>query len=180
MALLCHLSFSGSLLPYHLYSSKCTIHVSVNVIILVYHNRFVIIRNNLILYLFSAIFNCFVDEIPEDCEDDPDVDCIRGNKAYKAQIAVFSYVLLGNVAVIVFICLLVYAVYKQEKKSDQYLSKGHTVNEENVLVSTVSVLRILCKSILDAKQDHLSGVDKRSILERLGTILRSELQSSLF
>lgn len=80
-----------------------------------------------------ALFNCFLQEIPQDCEDDPDVDCVRGNKALKAQIAVFSYVLLGNVAVILFICLLVYVVYKQEKKTDRYLSNGQATNRKNTM-----------------------------------------------
>ena len=45
----------------------------------------------------------------------------------------FSYVLLGNLAIVVFICLLVYTVYKQEKKSDQYLSEGQAKNRKNTI-----------------------------------------------
>ena len=34
---------------------------------------------------------------------------------------------------ILFICLLVYAVYKQEKKTDRYLSNGQTTNRKNTI-----------------------------------------------
>eukprot|EP00984_Skeletonema_dohrnii_P010008 scaffold3867_cov115-Skeletonema_dohrnii-CCMP3373.AAC.8 len=81
-----------------------------------------------------TLFNCFLnDRTPDSCDGNPEVACTRGDQADYAQIAVFSYVLLGNLVLVVFICLLVYAVYKQEKKSDQYLSKGQAKNRKNTI-----------------------------------------------
>ena len=82
----------------------------------------------------TALFNCFLnDRTPDSCDGNPEVACTRGDQADYAQIAVFSYVLLGNLVIVVFICLLIYAVYKQEKKSDQYLSKGQAKNRKNTI-----------------------------------------------
>ena len=81
----------------------------------------------------TALFNCFLTEKPYGCDENPEVECDRGEKAVVAQIAVFSYVLLGNVAVVVFIILLIYCVYKQEKILDQYLSKGQLKTRKNTI-----------------------------------------------
>eukprot|EP00985_Skeletonema_marinoi_P029339 scaffold27615_cov139-Skeletonema_marinoi.AAC.6 len=71
--------------------------------------------------IFFGLYN------PVGCHGNPEVACTRGEESDYAQIAVFSYVLLGNLAIVVFVCLLVYTVYK---KSDQYLSEGQAKNRK--------------------------------------------------
>ncbi len=51
--------------------------------------------------------------------------------AWNTEAAVYGYMLLGNILVAIFMCLLVCHVYKQEKKSDKYLSKGQDKNRTN-------------------------------------------------
>lgn len=78
-----------------------------------------------------SLFSCFLNQDPPGCEDNPKVLCTRGEKADFALNIVFGYQLLGNLVIVVFIGLLIFAVYKQEKKSDQYLSKGQEKNRKN-------------------------------------------------
>lgn len=77
-------------------------------------------------------FKCFLNWYPYDC-DESNIECIRGSvKGVNiAQNMLYGYMLLGNIVVISFICLLVWAVYKQEKKLDSYLSKGQEKNRKN-------------------------------------------------
>jgi len=81
----------------------------------------------------TGLINCYLNQSPPGCNYNPDVPCRRGERADTAQIAVYSYLLLGNLVVVIFIVLLVSDVYRQEKKTDRYLSKGQTKNRKNTV-----------------------------------------------
>ena len=81
----------------------------------------------------TALINCYLNEFPPGCRSDPEKPCSRGERADTAQIAVYSYLLLGNLVVVAFILLLVLDVHRQEKKSDKYLAKGQTKNRKNTI-----------------------------------------------
>ena len=73
-----------------------------------------------------SLLNCSLNIYPNDCEYNEDVQCTRGVNAILAQYAALLYSLLCNLIVIVFMILLIWSVYNQEKKSDKYLSKGQS------------------------------------------------------
>ena len=81
--------------------------------------------------LFYQMYNpsglyCSLNIYPNDCEYNEDVQCTRGKNAFTVQAVTLLYALLCNLIVIVFMVLLICSVYKQEKKSDKYLSKGQS------------------------------------------------------
>jgi hypothetical protein len=81
--------------------------------------------------LFYQMYNpsglyCSLNSYPSNCEYIEDMQCIRGENALLVQYAILLYALLCNLIVIVFMGLLICSVYKQEKKSDKYLSKGQS------------------------------------------------------
>jgi hypothetical protein len=87
--------------------------------------------------LFFQMYNanksiCFLKYYPPDCKE-PAVECTRGTVegVNTARIFLYGYMLLGNIVVLVFMCLLIFAVYRQEKKSDRYIAKGQEKNRKN-------------------------------------------------
>ena len=81
--------------------------------------------------LFYQMYNpaglfCSLNSYPDDCEYNEEVQCTRGENAFTVQAVTLLYALLCNLIVIVFMVLLICSVYKQEKKSDKYLSKGQS------------------------------------------------------
>ena len=87
--------------------------------------------------LFFQLYNpfnytCFITTFPGNCND-ADIPCTRGSirSQYVSVIMLFGYMLLGNTAVIVFVGLLIFTIYKQEKKSDSYLTEGQEKNRNN-------------------------------------------------
>ena len=56
----------------------------------------------------------------------------------------FAYTMVCNVAIIVFISLLVYSVYSQERKGDRYLSAGQRINRKNTIKSAWQGVRYIC------------------------------------
>ena len=72
-----------------------------------------------------AFYSCFITAIPHGCDDD-DIPCTRGSYhgTQVSSMVFFGYLLFGNTAVILFMGLLIFAVYKQEKKLDAYLTEG--------------------------------------------------------
>jgi hypothetical protein len=81
--------------------------------------------------LFYQMYNpsgllCSLNVYPNDCEYNEDVQCTRGINASIAQVATLMYALVCTLIVILFMVLLICSVYKQEKKSDKYLSKGQS------------------------------------------------------
>lgn len=98
--------------------------------------------------LFFGMYNeylglkCFLNWYPEDC-DKTNIDCIRGSVlgVNVAQNILYGYMLLGNIVVVSFVCLLIWAVYKQEKKFDRYLSKGQEKNRKNTYITAWQGIR---------------------------------------
>jgi hypothetical protein len=80
-----------------------------------------------------SYFLCYLNQYPFDCESDPDVPCTRGANALIAQQIILLYNLLCTSIVVVFMGLLIFSVYRQEKKIDRYLSKGQEKNRDNTI-----------------------------------------------
>jgi len=78
-----------------------------------------------------TLFQCSLNQYPNNCENIPDVPCTRGENALIVQRATLMYALVCNLVVIVFMVLLIFSVYSQEKKSDKYLFKGQEKNRDN-------------------------------------------------
>jgi hypothetical protein len=78
-------------------------------------------------------FTCFINWYPAECSYDPDVECTRGTVegVNLAQNIIYGYMLLGNIVVIIFIGLLIFAVFRKEKKSDRFLTKGQEKNRKS-------------------------------------------------
>jgi len=76
---------------------------------------------------------CNLNQYPFDCEWNPNVPCTRGTNAILAETISFLYSLFCNLIVIVFMGLLIFSVYSQEKKGDRYLSKGQEKNRDNTI-----------------------------------------------
>lgn len=87
------------------------------------------------------LFNCFINGYPINCDNDDGVECIRGHSALKSQSAVFGYVLVGNLIICVFISLLVLTVYRQEQRSDTYLSNGQLPTRKNTIATVWQGIR---------------------------------------
>ena len=90
--------------------------------------------------LFYQMYNpsgllCSLNVYPNDCEYNEDVQCTRGENAIIAQVATLMYALVCNLIVIIFMVLLIFSVYDQEKKSDKYLSKGQS-KKRNYTIDT--------------------------------------------
>ena len=86
--------------------------------------------------LFYEMYNptfpyCTLNEYPPGCEWNPNVPCTRGENAVIAGQITLMYALVCNLVIIVFMGLLVFAVYFQEKKSDKYLSIGQLKKRDN-------------------------------------------------
>ena len=62
------------------------------------------------------------------CQND---QCAHVSKNTIVQAVLYCYVLLGNIIVVVFMGLLIFAVHRQEKKFDRYLAKGQGKNRKN-------------------------------------------------
>eukprot|EP00984_Skeletonema_dohrnii_P037978 scaffold40699_cov189-Skeletonema_dohrnii-CCMP3373.AAC.1 len=64
-------------------------------------------------------FTCSVRPLPIDCEDNPEVECIRGRGAW----TYWSSVLIGSMVlgfiIVVFVLLLVRSVFQEEAKCDK-------------------------------------------------------------
>lgn len=75
-----------------------------------------------------GIYNCSVNPYPYDCDDIQDKECTRGRYATQYQVGLFASSLTCNVAIIIFMCMLVHVVYSQERKGDRYLFKGQEKN----------------------------------------------------
>jgi Na+-transporting methylmalonyl-CoA/oxaloacetate decarboxylase gamma subunit len=87
--------------------------------------------------LFFQLYNpfnfiCSINAFPGNCNDD-DIPCTRGSAHSRnvSMILLSGYMLLGNTAVFLFMGLLICTIYKQEKKSDSYLTEGQEKNRKN-------------------------------------------------
>ncbi len=87
--------------------------------------------------LFLQMYNpynytCFIMSSPYSCND-ADIPCTRGSYhgTQVSRTVLYGYLLFGNTAVVLFMGLLIFAVYKQEKNSDRYLTEGQEKNRKN-------------------------------------------------
>lgn len=74
--------------------------------------------------LFLEMYNigkihCTIMPYPASCFFN-DIECTRGGNARALQLTKNGYALICGLAIVVFMSLLVYAVYSQEKKGDRY------------------------------------------------------------
>ena len=90
--------------------------------------------------IFTEMYNparihCFVNTYPAGCAVDGDAsDCLRGgHNTQLLQSLSFAYALACNLIIIVFMGLLVFVVYSQEKKGDKYLAKGQAKKRDNTI-----------------------------------------------
>jgi hypothetical protein len=90
--------------------------------------------------LFFQMYNpyhytCFIMSFTYNCDDlvGAHIPCTRGSDhgTQVSRTVLYGYLLFGNTAVVLFMGLLIFAVYKQEKKSDSYLTMGQEKNRKN-------------------------------------------------
>lgn len=90
--------------------------------------------------IFTDMYNparihCFVNTYPAGCAVDGDAsDCLRGgHNTQLLQSLSFAFALACNLVIIIFMGLLVFVVYSQEKKGDKYLAKGQAKKRDNTI-----------------------------------------------
>ena len=71
-------------------------------------------------------FHCTIMPYPASCFFNG-TECTRGNNARALQLTKNGYALICGLAIIVFMSLLVHAVYSQEKKGDRYVVSSQQV-----------------------------------------------------
>jgi len=59
-----------------------------------------------------------------DCEENPEVECVRGLGAWRFWDSYWVIASICNIIVIIFAGLLVYSVFRREQVTDKYLTKG--------------------------------------------------------
>ncbi|KAL7527032.1 hypothetical protein ACHAWF_002008 [Thalassiosira exigua] len=87
------------------------------------------------MYNDSGIFACFLAPYPLDCEDNPEVDCVRGEGAWEYWEGFWLYNLVCNVIIVASVCLLICTVLKQERTTDKYLVKGQKKMRESTMAT---------------------------------------------
>ena len=65
---------------------------------------------------------------PNGCDENPNEECHRGESARLVQTVEFAYSMACNVVIIIFMILLAYSVYSQERRGDAYLTVGQRKN----------------------------------------------------
>jgi len=91
-----------------------------------------------------AIVFCYVTPYPPGCDQNAEVDCIRGEAGRLFQTVAFGYTMACNIAIIVFMSMLVYSVYSQERKGDRYLTAGQRANRKNTIKAGWQGIRYIC------------------------------------
>jgi len=81
--------------------------------------------------LFYGMYNdgrihCTLIPYPKGCLIHADIECTRGENAIIPQIVTFAYALACNLVIVVFMLLIVYAVYSKEKRCDRYNRENDT------------------------------------------------------
>ncbi len=76
-------------------------------------------------------FTCTKCDYPYGCANTDKVDCERGEGALKYLTFSMGYIFLCNVIIVTFVSMLVYEIFKQERKTDRYLSPGQERRRTN-------------------------------------------------
>ena len=74
----------------------------------------------------TARITCTIMPYPKACYLNADVECTRGANAPTVQIITFFYAMVCNVIIIIFMAMIIYAVYSKEKRGDRYSPDGTT------------------------------------------------------
>jgi len=76
------------------------------------------------MYNHSGLYACFISPSPINCEENPEVECVRGQGAWRFRNSSGVITSICNSIVIIFAGLLVYTVFKRERSTDKFLTKG--------------------------------------------------------
>lgn len=110
------------------------------------------------MYNFGGLYSCFIASYPADCEFTPEHNCERG-EGENIDFSYYAFVFFGYtpklpllhtlagallyhdiywvygmfllIIIIIFVCLLIYKVFSQERKHDKYLTKGQSKRRIN-------------------------------------------------
>lgn len=93
-------------------------------------------------------FTCTICDYPYGCANTDKVDCERGEGALKYLTFSMGYIFLCNVIIVTFVSMLVYEIFKQERKTDRYLSPGQERRRTNTKKTTRQGLRYIGAYIL--------------------------------
>lgn len=83
------------------------------------------------MYNFGGLYSCFIASYPADCEFTPEHNCERGEGALLYHDIYWVYGMFLLIIIIIFVCLLIYKVFSQERKHDKYLTKGQSKRRIN-------------------------------------------------
>lgn len=95
------------------------------------------------MYNHAGSYTCFIAPYPIDCETNPEVDCIRGQGGWEYWDAYWAMGFICNLVIITFVSLLIYSVFKQERKTDRYLSKGQEKRRVNTIKTAWQGIRYI-------------------------------------
>ena len=95
------------------------------------------------MYNYSGTYTCFIASYLIDCETNPEVDCIRGEGGWEYWVAYWVMGFICNLVIITFVSLLIYSVFKQERKTDRYLSKGQEKRRANTIKTAWQGIRYI-------------------------------------
>ena len=78
------------------------------------------------MYNYPGRFVCAICDFPYGCTQSDEVDCERGEGGVTYSNYSHGYTVFCAVIMITFVCMLVYEIYQQEKRTDQFLSSVGT------------------------------------------------------
>mmetsp|Transcript_31777 Transcript_31777/g.66820 ORF Transcript_31777/g.66820 Transcript_31777/m.66820 type:complete len:293 (+) Transcript_31777:391-1269(+) len=95
------------------------------------------------MYNSGISYTCFIFPYPFECEDRPEVECTRGQGAWAYWSSYWLYALLCNLVIIMFVSLLIFSVFKTERKTDKYLTKGQDKRRVNTIKTAWQGIRYI-------------------------------------
>lgn len=93
-------------------------------------------------------FTCTICDYPYGCVSTDKVDCERGEGALNYLTFSMGYIFLCNVLIVTFVSMLVCKIFKQERKTDRYLTPGQERRRANTKKTTRQGLRYIGAYIL--------------------------------
>lgn len=83
------------------------------------------------MYNYPGRFICALCDYPYGCTSSDEVDCERGEGGVDYSNYSHGYTVFCAVIMITFVCLLVYEIYQQEKRTDRFLTSGQDQRRVN-------------------------------------------------
>jgi len=83
------------------------------------------------MYNYPGRFICAICDYPYGCTSSDEVDCKRGEGGVTYSNYSHGYTVFCAVIMITFVCLLVYEIYQQEKRTDRFLTIGQEQRRVN-------------------------------------------------